>query len=856
MSSISINGSKYLPDNFKKVDLEGKDVETFLKENQDKIKSNFRDEIYVAKDNDLYVAEFKNFPQSDLKKEKIQFIEIPGSEIKLIDEEVDKHPIAKVAINGVKDKELEKFIKETFDVKTGSKVSIDDILGKLKELQEKGKDKYLNIDIVPTPAKGSKNGEVELAINVIEKPKAVSFSGVSPEDAKKLQEIFKGDLTKDNIQAGINKLKASFDNHPEKMLAPKLELKTGPNGEISRQVIPPIVWTIDDKGTLNFSLNTVDLGKKEDVFIAVPSKEGRIGIGNIITNAEEHAFVSKAFKLPLTSESVDDGIKTINAFYRSKGIELINPQVTVNKEGMPEISVVKLEKDELSKEDNDLIAKAFKKPLNQENVAAGMKTLNEHFGAKGMMLVNPQIELNKDGELDITVIKVKAPRKIAVTGMEVFDADDIKKNFKMPLNTENIDAGVEAIKKKYKEAGYVLTGPAEGVQVDTNGDELRVNISLAKFDGFDLFGNADSKDKTVTRELGNIKEGKPLNLMEVEKGMDRIRKTGLFKDATYTLNMKEDGKVRLNLIVQEQKNNEFSIFGGYSAGGGIFGGGGVTFGNLGGSGRTLAIKGEAGTKRLGGSISYTDPWLTDKKVGFGTSLYAYKWEGPNATEFRVGNNTNFSIPLGKDYLDTKWTLTPGLRSEYIGIAKEYSSSGTGNDYLIMPKIGINYMDVDNPNNPKQGTKGGVTFGIGTGSATFGQLDGNIKHYIPLTNDKKLTLALGANAGGQVGNVPYYEMYNSFNTAPVYGRASDGNERGNFYGVGSANLKYNVWGPFSIVAGTTVGGIGQNITDLGAGGGIEVDLMGIPLSVTAGARYNPVTKEKDTAINFNIFKVDW
>src|SRR5690606_20158516 len=104
MSSISINGGKYLPDNLKKIDLEGKDIETFLKDNEKSIKTNFKDEIYVADGKDLYVAEFKNFPQSDIKKDKISFVDMPGAEIKLIDDESDKHSIAKVTITGVKDK--------------------------------------------------------------------------------------------------------------------------------------------------------------------------------------------------------------------------------------------------------------------------------------------------------------------------------------------------------------------------------------------------------------------------------------------------------------------------------------------------------------------------------------------------------------------------------------------------------------------------------------------------------------------------------------------------------------------------------------------------------------------------------
>ncbi|MFN8578999.1 MAG: BamA/TamA family outer membrane protein, partial [Candidatus Sericytochromatia bacterium] len=187
---------------------------------------------------------------------------------------------------------------------------------------------------------------------------------------------------------------------------------------------------------------------------------------------------------------------------------------------------------------------------------------------------------------------------------------------------------------------------------------------------------------------------------------------------------------------------------------------------------------------------------------------------------------------------------------------EFSASGTGKDFLVMPKIGLNFNDLDSNTNPKSGEKFGASLGVGTGSATFGQADANYKKYIPLSNDKKWVMSLGVSGGVQAGNVPYYEKYNSFNTTSVYGRASDGKERDTYYAVGSANLKYNVWGPVSLIAGTTVGGIGHNMSDLGVGGGVEVNLMGIPISVTAGARYNPITKESGTAINVNILKLDF
>ncbi len=775
MSSVSLNGNKYLPENFKKIDLQGKDSETYLKDNKALIKSNFKDEIYVQSKDDLFVAEFNKFPQGDLTKENIKFVDIPDAEIKLIDDELERHIIGEIKIDGVMSEDGQKFIKDNFKINKSDKITIDDINQNLKSLQKKGKDKFLSIDVLPLPIPNSKTGEVKLKLSAIENPKSLIIEGVDSSESEKIKGFFKGNLTKDNIQEGMNKIKEEFKSHPTKML------------------LPPLNWDIDNKGVLKINLRTIDLPSKANVNISGLDEGGNFGVQNVSTEEEE------------------------------------------------------------------LINSSFNQTLNPENVEKGIKNLESFYSNKGFMLVNTNIGLNKNGELDLSLTKVKVPKQILVTGMEVFDADNIKNKFKMPLTSESIDKGTDDVKKMYKDAGYVLIGKNGGVDVDTNGDELRVKINLAKVGDIEVFGNARTKERTIKRELGNINNpNQPLNLKELEKGIERVKKTGLFKDAYYELNVQDNGKVKVNIVTKEQKNNEFAVFGAYSPTDGLIGGGSVNFNNLDGEGKSLSIQGEGGTKRLGASMNYSDPWLTEsKKVALNASLYAYKWEGTETSEFRVGNTTSLNIPLGENSLDSKWSLNPSLRAEYIGIDKEFSASKTGKDFLVMPKAGINFSDNDNNISPTSGSRFGASLGVATGTSTFIQADASYKKYIPLSENKKFILSLGASGGIQAGNVPYYEKYNSSNSSQVYGRSNDGKERGNSFAVASANLKYNVWGPVSLIAGTTVGGIGNRMGDIGVGGGVEVNLMGIPVSITAGSRYNSSMGGFDKpAININIFKLDF
>ncbi|MFN4151612.1 MAG: hypothetical protein ACK4IX_11775, partial [Candidatus Sericytochromatia bacterium] len=161
MSSVAINGKNYLPDDFKKIDTKGKDPETFLKDNETSIKNNFKDEIFVVSKGDLYSAEFKSMPKADIKTENVSFVDLPDSEVKLVDDEQEKHPISKINVSGTNKEENEKFIKDTLGIKSGDKVSYDEIVSKFNKLKEKGASKFLNTEIYTSPIKGSKTGETE-----------------------------------------------------------------------------------------------------------------------------------------------------------------------------------------------------------------------------------------------------------------------------------------------------------------------------------------------------------------------------------------------------------------------------------------------------------------------------------------------------------------------------------------------------------------------------------------------------------------------------------------------------------------------------------------------------------------------
>lgn len=767
MSSISINGKNYLPDDFKKLDLKGKDPESFLKENESIIKNNFKDEIYAISKDDLYVAEFKSMPQADIKSENISFVDLPDSKVVLVDNEQDKHTISKVNLIGIKNTETEKLLLDKLGIKSGDNLSHDDIISKFNNLKEQIKNNLISVDIFTNPIKDSKNGESELNIKVVEIPKNVKFGNLKEEDSNKFKEFFKNPLTKDNIEKGITEINNYFKNNSEKMLI------SNPS------------YNIDSNSNLNIEINTVSLPK------------------NINLNLSKYNSSKVSF----------------------------------------------------NQEDQKNIQESFVKPLTPDNIQKGLTKLEEIYNKKGQTIINPDITLNGEN-IDINISSTEIPTKISIDNPEVFKEKDIIRNFKKPLNIENIRKGVDKVKNMYKDAGYVLNN--DGVQVELSGKELKLKVDLVRYGSVEVYGNEKTKSKTISREFGNLEKGKPVNLKDLEKGSQRVKDTENFKSVNYKLTTDINGDIKTNIKVEEQKSNDFSVYGGYGNNDGLFAGGSVTFKNINGEGNDLSLNTELGTKKLSGSVTYKDPWFMenkfDRKISMNSTLYIDKINDPESSQLKFGSMTSFDIPLGENKYDSKWMLSPSLRTEGIKIDKEFSASGKDYDVLVMPKVKIGYTNFDSIKDPREGHKFGTSIGVGTGSATFGQLDVGYIYLKPLRDDKKLVLNMGVNAGIQTNDSPYYEKYSTLNTYPSYGLPQDGKNKANYYAIGSANLEYHVWGPLSLVAGTTIGGVGEKMDSVGIGAGVKVNMMGIPLTVTAGTNYDTSSKERSNSININVLKM--
>ena len=563
--------------------------------------------------------------------------------------------------------------------------------------------------------------------------------------------------------------------------------------------------------------------------IEVPSKVEFKGVPD-----KEAAELAKLFKTPLNKENIQKGMDALQKYYQTTP-DAILAGLTPNVNGntlelyMTRIPTpTKLALTGVENENKTNIEKFFPTPLNREHIDAGIKKMNEFYNAKGLMIT--KVDTNVTGnELQISVNTAPMPKKSEIKGNTVFQTEELQKLFPKPLNLENIQKGLDKIKEKYNESGYILM-PPEGVTADIKGDKVSIDVKEARIGDITITGNNKTKDKIINRELRQ-KKGQVLNIKTLDEDLKRVYGTGNFEDLSknFEPDSKTPGSLNLNVHLSEAKTSTFDIGMGYSQGGGLFGNAGLRLNNVGGMDRKVSFDVKVGQKVLGGGISFHDPWLLPGRTSMTTGVYYRRWEGPYATEGRGGAFVTFGKPLG-DIYNSPWRGEITLNGERIDTSPQYSASGTGVDYRVGIKPSLIYSTLDDPVLPHKGTKGVISLEPVFGSATLLKPTGELSYNIPL--GERFTLTTGVRGGTIFGNAPLYEKYN--NATPgntLYGWASDGSLVGSNYAIGSVGLNAKIWGPISATTKITGGDFfdGSNFEPkVGVGAGVNVKLGNLGL----------------------------
>ena len=344
---------------------------------------------------------------------------------------------------------------------------------------------------------------------------------------------------------------------------------------------------------------------------------------------------------------------------------------------------------------------------------------------------------------------------------EVFDADAIRK-------------GLDNLRKAYAALGYINFTPVPNTDADDEKKLITLRIDLDEGKQFfvrriEFQGNTTTRDKVIRRELA-IEEGQVYNGNLWELSLLRLNQLQYFKalkpeqDSEIKQNV-QDATVDITLKVKEKGKNSIGLTGGVSGLAGAFIGLNYTTNNLFGKGESLTVQFQVGQYQKNETLSFTQPYLFDRPLQFGWSVYHSSYNYNQAAQAQIQLNQQVNLPpsyqaLLQNFTQTSTGFTTSLaypikRSfKRVGMTYNFDDSSvttysqaSANYFetlafrgisgpnalqgIITSKIvpNFSYNHIDNPARPHQGQ----SFYIATEVAGLG---GNVKYFKPVAEYKR------------------------------------------------------------------------------------------------------------------------
>jgi len=250
---------------------------------------------------------------------------------------------------------------------------------------------------------------------------------------------------------------------------------------------------------------------------------------------------------------------------------------------------------------------------------------------EGLRITVPIVEgkVYRLGDFKVTGNSIfSEPQILAVIGLNKGDI----------ANGERVSKGLfENLKKYYGSQGFIEY-TAEPVPTfkdnPTNPNEGIVDFEVTIEEGkqftlrrLEFIGNTFTRDNVLRREV-LINEGDIYNDSYWEYSVTKLNQTGYFnpidkdKDVDRRTN-EEEATVDLNLKVSERGRQQISFNGGISGIGGSFFGLEYSTNNLLGRGEVLSFNLAAGNRQRSFQFSFTEPYIKDRPISAGFSIFAF-----------------------------------------------------------------------------------------------------------------------------------------------------------------------------------------------------------------------------------------
>ncbi|MBZ5705855.1 MAG: outer membrane protein assembly factor BamA [Acidobacteriia bacterium] len=223
------------------------------------------------------------------------------------------------------------------------------------------------------------------------------------------------------------------------------------------------------------------------------------------------------------------------------------------------------------------------------------------------------------------------------------------------FSRERIAKGLENLRKAYEELGYIKFTSIPNTTFDENKKLVFLDIDLDEGKQFfvrriEFTGNTTTRDKVIRREIA-LEEGQVYNSRLWELSLLRLNQLGYFEqlkpdDPNVTERHLDEaaGTVDLTLKVKEKGKNSIGLTGGVSGLAGSFIGLSYSTNNFLGLGETLMLQANIGNRQRDLLFGFTEPYLRDRPLQFGFTVYTRKFSFDQAQQAAVFSGQRLNVP--------------------------------------------------------------------------------------------------------------------------------------------------------------------------------------------------------------------
>ncbi|MBE9503995.1 MAG: outer membrane protein assembly factor BamA [Proteobacteria bacterium] len=220
------------------------------------------------------------------------------------------------------------------------------------------------------------------------------------------------------------------------------------------------------------------------------------------------------------------------------------------------------------------------------------------------------------------------------------------------FSSNNMRMDIVTLTDKFGDIGYAFANVSPKTEIDE--EKRLVNItfsaekgSLVYIDRINITGNTKTRDKVVRREL-KIAEGDLYNGSALRRSRQKVNNLGFFKEVNFaTQRGRGEDKLDLNIEIDEGPTGTLTVGGGYSSIDHLVGMIQVSQGNLGGRGQKLSMNAEVGGQSSSYNLSFTEPYLFDKKVSAGFNIFNTTRDYSDYENSSKGGGVTVSVPRGE-----------------------------------------------------------------------------------------------------------------------------------------------------------------------------------------------------------------